>query len=160
METTTANKHKTIVLTRILNVPLERAWELLTQEEDLKKWWGPKAYACPYYDLDLEKGGKYLAAMKSKEDGKEYWSTGVFMEIIPNKKLAMTDNFSDSKGNIEPPPKETPGDWSHNLIINYEIEEQNGKTRFTLTHEGIPAEAYDECVEGWKESLDKLEGLK
>ncbi len=153
----TSNSHKTILIRRNFDAPVARVWEALTDEEVLKHWWGPKNYTCPYYDLDLEKGGKYLAAMRSRGNGSETWSTGVFVEIIPEKKLMMTDNFADNQGNIIHAPKEMPGDWSHNLIITYALEENRGKTAFTLTHEGLPAEVYDDCVKGWNESLDKLE---
>ena len=49
------------------------------------------------------------------------------------------------------------GDWSKELIITVELQDKNGKTDFSLTHEGLPVEMQDDCTEGWNESLDKLE---
>jgi hypothetical protein len=49
------------------------------------------------------------------------------------------------------------GDWSKELKITIDLQDQNGKTELTLTHEGLPIEMYDECIDGWNESLDKLE---
>jgi len=35
-------------------------------------------------------------------DGNEFWSTGVYREVILNQKLVYTDNFADAQGNIVP----------------------------------------------------------
>ena len=91
-------------------------------------------------------------------DGKEYWSTGVVQEFIPEKRLVITDNFSDSKGEIVNASElDMPGDWPMEMQITFELEEADGATKLLLTHEGIPEEMHDECVKGWSESFDKLE---
>ena len=33
--------------------------------------------------------------MRSPE-GKDYWSTGVYREIVPNERLVTTDSFADA----------------------------------------------------------------
>lgn len=151
-----AVKHKTVSIKRTFNLPVETVWKAWTEPEAYKKWWGPHAYTCTYCKIDLNVGGKYVSNMKSK-DGKEMFGTGTYKEIVLNKKLVMTDNFSDEKGNIIDPPKEMKGDWSKELIITVELQDKNGKTDFSLTHEGLPVEMHDDCTEGWNESLDKLE---
>jgi hypothetical protein len=37
------------------------------------------------------------------------------------------------------------------------LEEADGATKLKLTHEGVPEEMHDDCVNGWNESLDKLD---
>lgn len=151
-----AVKHKTVLIKRTFNLPVEKVWKAWTEPEVYKKWWGPHAFTCTYCEIDLRVGGTYLSNMKSK-DGKEMFGTGTYKEIIPNKKLVMTDNFSDEKGNIIDPPEEMKGDWSKELIVTVELQDKDGKTDFSLTHQGLPAEMYEDCTEGWNESLDKLE---
>ncbi len=85
------------------------------------------------------------------------WGTGIYREIEEGRKIVMTDNFSDSRGNIIPPGEVMPGNWADELIISLEFDENLGKTDFTLRHEGIPTEMYDDCKKGWEESFDKLE---
>jgi uncharacterized protein YndB with AHSA1/START domain len=35
-------------------------------------------------------------------DGREFWSTGVYREIVPLERLVYTDSFADKKGNVVP----------------------------------------------------------
>jgi uncharacterized protein YndB with AHSA1/START domain len=82
----------------------------------------------------------------------------VVNEFIPDKKMVITDSFSDSKGNIIAASEYgMPGDWPRELLITFELEEADGATKLKLTHEGVPEEMHDECLKGWNESFDKLE---
>jgi uncharacterized protein YndB with AHSA1/START domain len=82
----------------------------------------------------------------------------VVNEFVPEKKLVLTDSFSDSKGNvISASDLDMPGDWPREMLITFELEEADGATKLKLRHEGIPEEAHDDCVKGWNESFDKLE---
>ena len=92
-----------IFIHRVFKLPASKVWQALTTPEYFKKWWGPKGFSCPSSTMEARKGGRYLNCMRGP-DGKEYWSTGVVQEFIPEKKLVITDSFSDSKGNIIPPP--------------------------------------------------------
>ena len=156
-----ASKEKTINITRIFDLSPDKVWKAWTEAESAKKWWGPKDYTCPYSYIDLKEGGKYLNCMRSPE-GIEYWSTGVYQEIIPYKKLVFTDSFSDEKGNIIPATDlKMPGNWPMELLITVKFEETGGKTKMELEHVGIPPEMYEECQTGWQQSFDKLqENLK
>jgi len=63
-------------------------------------------------------------------DGKEYWSTGVVQEFIPEKKLVITDSFSDSNGNITSASEQgLPGEWPAELLVTFRLEETGGATR-------------------------------
>jgi|SRR6185436_990232 len=155
-ETPVAGKQKTITINRTFDLPLSTVWKAWTEPESFKKWWGPKDFTCPYCTIDLKTGGKNLACMKGS-DGKEYWSTGTYREIIPMKKIVYDDNFSDNKGNtVSPSYYGMPGEWG-DVKVTLTFEEVNGKTKMILQHEGIPEDMYDDCIAGWQESLDKVE---
>lgn len=146
-----------VVVHRVFDLPAKVVWLALTDAEYFKKWWGPKDFTAPYSKMDARVGGRYLNCMRGP-DGKEYWSTGVVQEFFPGKKLVITDSFSDEKGNIISGSEYgLPGDWPLELLITFELEEADGATKLILTHEGLPPEMHDECVQGWNESFDKLE---
>ena len=146
-----------IVINRVFDLPISKIWRAWTEAEEFKKWWGPKDFTCPSSKMEAKVGGKYLNCMRGP-DGKEYWSTGVVKELIPERKLVVTDNFSDEKGNIKPASDYgMPGNWPKELLITVYFEEADGATKLKLRHQGIPDEMRDECMQGWNESLDKLE---
>jgi len=148
---------KDVVIHRVLDLPVSKVWRALTEAEEFKKWWGPRGYTCPSSKMEARVGGKYLNCMRGP-DGKDTWSTGVVKELIPQKKLVITDSFSDEKGNIKPASEyNMPGKWPDELLITFELEEADGATKLKLLHEGIPAEMHDDCIKGWNECFDKLE---
>jgi len=146
-----------VVIQRVFDLPVNKVWRALTEPEQFKKWWGPRGFSCPYSQMEARVGGKYLNCMRGP-DGKEYWSTGVVKEFVPQKKLVISDSFSDKNGNIKTASEHgLPGDWPSELLISFELEEADGATKLRLHHEGIPEEAHDDCVKGWNECFDKLE---
>jgi uncharacterized protein YndB with AHSA1/START domain len=148
---------KTINIQRTFNLPVRTVWKAWTEPELFKKWWGPKNYTCPHCFIDFKVGGKYLTAMQD-EKGHTTWSTGVYEEIIPDTRIVLTDSFSYSDGTIiSGNVAGLPGKWPEVLVITIEFQEHEGKTLFLLKHEGIPAEMYEDCIQSWLESFDKLE---
>jgi uncharacterized protein YndB with AHSA1/START domain len=151
-----------LVIERLFEAPRERLWQAWTNPEQMKRWWGPKDFTAPYAEIDLRVGGKYLSCMRSPE-GKEFWSGGVYRQIVPLEKIVVTDSFTDEKGNVVPAAQYgMSGDWPLELMVTVTFEEQDGKTKMTLRHLGIPAgENLEECRQGWNQSFDKLaEALK
>ena len=146
-----------IVINRVFNLPVSVVWLAWTDAEYFKKWWGPRGFTCPSSKMEARVGGKYLNCMRGP-DGKEYWSTGEVKELIPERKLVVTDSFSDDKGNIKPASEYgMPGDWPKELLITVYLEEADGATKMKLKHQGIPGEMREDCIKGWNESFDKLE---
>lgn len=156
------NTQPALKITRVFNAPRELVWKAWTEPEHLKHWWGPKNFSCPAFEIDFRVGGKYLACMLSPE-GRGYWTTGVYREIIPLEKIVYTDNFADENGNIVPRSYyDMPGDLLTEFIVTVMLEEFESKTKMTLIHVGIPAgEMSDGAGIGWNQMLDRLaESLK
>lgn len=146
-----------VTIYRVFDLPVNKVWQALTRPEEFKKWWGPTGFSCPSSEMEAKVGGRYLNCMRGP-DGKEYWSTGIVKELEPEKRLVITDSFSDAKGNIKSASEYgLPGDWPKELLITFELEEADGATKLKLYHEGIPEEMHEECKKGWNESFDKLE---
>jgi len=149
-----------LIITRVFAAPSASVWQAWTEPETCKRWWGPKGFTCPVAKIDLRVGGRYLICMRSPE-GKDYWSTGVYREIVPPERLVCTDSFADEKGKVVPATHYGMNvDFPLELLVTVTFEEQGGMTKFTLQHAGLPSgEDFDNCRVGWNESFDKLAEL-
>lgn len=150
-----------LIISRVFDAPRGQVWKAWTEPGQIAKWWGPKNFTAPHITLDLRVGGKNLFCMRGAgPDGvvRDYWSTGVYREIVPLKKLVTTDSFADEKGNVVPASHYgMGGDWPLELLVTVTFEEEKAGTRMTLRHAGIPAgEMRDLTAAGWNESFDKL----
>jgi uncharacterized protein YndB with AHSA1/START domain len=148
-----------VTITRIFDAPRELVWKAWTEPERLMRWWGPKTFTSPACEIDLRVGGKYFSCMRAP-DGKDYWSTGVYREIVEPERLVMTDSFADAQGNTVPASYYgMSGDWPIEMLVTLTLEEHAGKTKLTLRHsgiEGFSAEDRRNMTQGWNESFDKL----
>ncbi|MEN6384694.1 MAG: SRPBCC domain-containing protein [Phycisphaerales bacterium] len=155
----TLYKTKEMTITRIFNAPVDIVWRAWSKPEIIQKWWGPKNFTAPHYIMDFRVGGKYLSCMRSPE-GVDYWSTGVYKEIEPLKRIVCTDSFSNNEGKIISAALYGMNpDFPPEMQINLEFEDLNGKTKMTLVHEGLPESEQQMCSQGWNESFDKLDEL-
>ena len=146
-----------LVITRIFEAPRELVWRAWTDPEHLRHWWGPKGFTSPACTIDLRVGGKYLFCMRSP-DGQDFWSTGVYREIVEHERLVCTDSFADEEGNVVPATHYGMGsDFPLELEMTVTLAEDGCKTRMTLCHAGIPQGTMREMTAaGWNESFDKL----
>lgn len=150
---------KDVVITRIFDAPRDRVWKAWTEPEIMKRWWGPKSFTAPFVRIDLRVGGEYLNSMRSPE-GQDFWSKGVFKEVVAPERLVMTDSFADEKGNTVPPShygfsEKRPQE----MLIKVLFEEAEGKTKLILRHSGIEGmneTDVENMRQGWSESFDKL----
>lgn len=155
----------TVVIERVFDAPLDRVWKVWTEPEEIKKWWGPKDFTAPSIKNDFRVGGKALFCMRGpagSEWDKDMYSGGVYKEIVPMKKIVVTDSFMDKDGNVISGAEYDMPDMPEELLITVLFEEvESDKTKLTLRHEGFPAKGDMGAKEGWNESLDKLaESLK
>lgn len=153
-----------LVIERVFDAPVEKVWQAWTEPEQIKKWHGPEGFTAPSIEQDFRVGGKYLYCMHGPagtEFDKDFWSTGVYEEIVPMKKIVATDSFADEKGNVVPSDEYGMPGLPLELKITATFEElPDGKTKMTLHHEGFaPGEHRDGAQEGWSSSLDKLEAV-
>jgi uncharacterized protein YndB with AHSA1/START domain len=169
-KTKTTTTGRDLVIERVFDAPRELVWKAWTDPEMAKRWYGPKGFTTPHYEVDLRVGGKCLFAMQSPDfnDGKPIWSTGTYKEIVPPERFVITDSFADEHGNVVPashyaalPGIEDMGDEAPiEGLVTVTLEDLGGKTKVTLVHSGLPAgEHRDGPGEGWNEMFDKLSEL-
>lgn len=146
-----------LVITRVFDAPREHVWKAWIEPARVMRWWGPKNFTTPVARINLHEGGTYLNCMRSPE-GRDFWSTGEYREIVPLERLVFTDSFADEQGNVVPASHYgMEGNWPLKLMVTVTFEALGNKTRMTLHHTGIPAGTMKELTQaGWNESFDKL----
>jgi NADPH:quinone reductase len=150
-------REQTLVITHVFDAPRDLVFKAWTEPERMKKWWGPKGFTCPVCEIDLRPGGLCRTCMRSP-DGQDFWSQGVYREIVEPERIVCTDAFADDKGNqVSPEHYGMSPDWPEEAIIEVTFSEHAGKTRLTLYHYPLPqGRERDLCEQGWNESLEKL----
>ncbi len=153
----TLTKESELVITRIFDAPRDIVFTVWTDPDEVKKWWGPKGFTCPTALIDLRVGGSYLLDMRAP-DGKDYWSTGTFREIVVPERIVSNDSFADENGNIVPASHYgLSGDYPLETLLTVTFEAVDGRrTKLTIRHSGAPASDAADERQGWNESLDKL----
>ena len=83
-----------LLITRVFNAPRELIFKCMTEPEHLTKFWGPgRACSTPIEKIkvDLRLGGAFETVMVNDATGEEYPSRGVYTEIDPPERLALTE---------------------------------------------------------------------
>jgi uncharacterized protein YndB with AHSA1/START domain len=144
-------------IVRVFQAPRRLVWLAWTEPDRVKRWWGPKQFSAPFCRIDLRVGGTYLTSMRSPE-GRDFWSTGVYREIVPEERLVMTDSFADAQGNVVPATVYGLGaDFPRELEVTVTFTDDAHGTKMTLRHAGVPAGTISaQTAAGWNESFDKL----
>jgi len=94
--------------------------------------------------------------MRSPE-GQDYWSTGVYREIVESERIVYTHSFADEKGNVVPATHYSmSADFPLEMQLTVTFDAHEGKTKITLQHAGIPRVMFELAQAGWNESFDKL----
>ncbi len=91
----TATTAHELVLTRIIDAPPEKLFRAWTEPEIMKQWFVPRPWTISKAETDLRPGGASLIVMHNPE-GEEIPNRGVYMEVIPNRKLVFTDAYTSA----------------------------------------------------------------
>lgn len=147
------SSERELVLCRLIDAPPEKVYRAWTDPALLTQWFTPRPWTTARAELDVRPGGTSFVVMKTPE-GEEIPCPGVYLEVIPNKKLVFTDAYT--KG-WEPSTKPF-------MTVTLTFEEQNGKTKYTArvmhwTKEDCEAHAKMGFADGWGQCTDQLEAL-
>ena len=155
MSTSTSHPQD-LVLTRLIDAPAATLYRCWTDPELMKQWFVPKPWTIARVDLDLRPGGGSLVVMRDPE-GKEYPNTGVYLEVVPERKLVFTDAYTAGWGPTEKP--------FMTAIVTFEPEGEGGRqTRYTAIarHWTEEARKQHEAMgfhTGWGICADQLAAL-
>src|SRR3990172_3904679 len=152
-----ATQEKALVIERVFDAPRDLVWKAWSEPERFMRWYGPKGFTTPVCKIDFRVGGAWLNCMRSP-DGQEFWSTGVYREIVAMERIVTTMERSDADGNVVPAtPDGMDADVPIEMLMTVTFEEQAGKTKMSLRHEGLPAgEMREGAGQAWNQAFDKL----
>jgi uncharacterized protein YndB with AHSA1/START domain len=81
------NTHgRELLLTRLLNAPINLVWEVWTEPQHIAEWWGPDGFINTISSMDVQPGGEWNLVMHGP-DGTDYKNKSVFKEIVKHKKI-------------------------------------------------------------------------
>lgn len=142
-----------LVLSRVFDAPPGLVWKAWTEPKHLMQWFVPKPWSLVECDVDLRAGGVFRTVMRSPE-GETFPNPGVFLEVVPQKKLVFTDAYVNAWT-----PSAKP---FMTAIVTF--EPQGGKTKYTAkamhwTAEDRVAHEKMGFHEGWGAAADQLADL-
>ncbi len=151
--TASSTADRELVLTRLIDAPREKLYRAWTDPALLKQWVAPLPYTTPVAELDVRPGGANYFVMRGP-DGQDMPNRGVYLEVVPNERIVVTDAFTTAWV-----PSEKP---FMTLILTF--EDEGGKTRYTATvrHWTVEdREAHEKMGfhQGWGICTDQLTAL-
>lgn len=159
-ETTDNVKKEDIVVTRIIDAPLEMVWKAWTDPEHVIRWWGPKDWTSPTCKIDLREGGKFIFCMRAPKDqgGQDMYTTGVYKKIVPMERLEFTQGLGDKDGNkIDPAQVGMPPDFPEEIRTEILFKAKGEMTELKITEfDWTMGQMAVYSLAGLHQSIDKL----
>ena len=153
-------KKRDLVVTRIIEAPIELVWKAWTDPLYVMRWWGPEFYTSPTCKIDLREGGKYLFCMRAPQDqgGQDMYTAGVYKKIVPMERLEFTQSLADKNGNpIDPAQVGMPPDFPKEMLTVVAFKAKGNMTELTITeYDWTVGQMYVYSLAGLHQSLDKL----
>jgi len=142
-----------LVLTRLIDADPMDVYRCWTEPELMKQWFTPRPWTTPVIENDVRPGGTTYVLMRGP-DGEEHPNRGVYLEVVPGRKLVTTDAFTEAWV-----PSEKP---FMTAVLTFEPEDS--KTRYTAIARHWSAEdkeAHEQMGfhDGWGKATDQLEAL-
>jgi len=148
-----------VVIERSFDAPVDLIWQMWTDPEHFKAWYGPDGATIPVAKLDVRVGGTRLVCMemKSPDGPMQMWFAGEYREVVENELLVYTEAMSDENGNVSSPPDMgMPEGHPMTTEVRVELQDVGGRTKMVMTHTGVPGDSAGAA--GWAMALDKLAG--
>lgn len=155
-----------IVFTRLFDAPPALVYKVFTDPRHLAQWWGPHGFSNPVCEVDLRPGGAYRIVMRGP-DGAEYPLKGVYLGIVENERLVMTDSTEEHPAEWHEQLnqyRESEGQAAQELRWTVTFEEHGGGTKLsirTLFASAVDRDAFMKMgmADGWSQSLERLEAF-
>jgi uncharacterized protein YndB with AHSA1/START domain len=80
------NTGRELLITRLLDAPIELVWKVWTEPEHIAQWWGPDGFTNTISAMNVTPGGEWNLVMHGP-DGVDYKNKSIFREIVQHKKI-------------------------------------------------------------------------
>jgi uncharacterized protein YndB with AHSA1/START domain len=140
-------------ISRLLHARRETVFKAWCAAEHLEQWFSPATYTSPEARVEARVGGPFEVLMRSP-GGEEHWSRGTFVEVTPHTRLVIDMHAAAPDG--EPLFRAyTEVDFS-DALGGTQIEVLQ---TYTFIDPALAAPMVAGASEGWRTTLDKLEGV-
>lgn len=146
-----------VVIERSFDAPAHVIWQMWTEPEYLKAWYGPDGVTIAAAKMDVRVGGIRLIGMEMETPGglMQMWFTGEYREVVADRRLVYTESISDGDGNIVPPSDMgLPEGHPTTTEVTVELHPEGDRTRMVMTHAGISEDSPG--AGGWTMAFAKL----
>ncbi len=131
-------------ITRLLDAPRELVFEVWTNPEHIKHWWGPNGFTNTIHSMDVRPEGVWDFIMHGP-DGRDYKNKIIFHEIIRPERITYT--------HVTGPV----------FDVTVDFVAQGDKTLLTMHSVFVSAEQLTKVIkefkadEGMKQNMDRLQ---
>jgi uncharacterized protein YndB with AHSA1/START domain len=146
-----------VVLERTFDAPVDVIWQMWTDPEHFKAWYGPDGASIPVAKMDVRVGGTRLVCMEMQTPNgpMQMWFTGEYREVVEHQRLVYTESMSDENGNVSSAADMgMPEGHPTTTEVRVDFEDVGGRTKMVMTHAGIPADSPG--ATGWLMAFEKL----
>jgi len=137
-----------LIHTRLLDAPRDLVWEVFTNPEHLKNWWGPNGFSLTTKSMEVAPGKTWDFIMHGM--GKDWENKIEYTEVI--KPSLITYRHSGERSE------------DYNFSVTISFEEVEGKTLLTMKSVFKSKAIIEElnrkvnAIEGGKQTLNRLQG--
>ena len=146
-----------VVIERSFDAPIGLIWQMWTDPEHFKAWYGPDGATVPVAKMDVRVGGTRLICMDvhTPNGPMQMWFTGEYLEVIEPERLVYTESMSDEHGAVLSPSQVgMPDGHPTTTEVRVDLESVADGTKMVMTHAGIPSDSPGAA--GWTMAFDKL----
>jgi uncharacterized protein YndB with AHSA1/START domain len=146
-----------VVIERSFDAPADLIWQMWTDPEHLKEWFGPTGATIPVAKMDVRVGGSRLVCMEVQTPAgrRSMWFAGEYLQVVANQLLVYTEFMSDENGDALSHSETGMSDGHPTKTeVRVELKQSDGVTTMVMTHAGIPGDSPGAA--GWTMALDKL----
>ena len=150
--TPTPSSDRELVISRIIAASRDKVYHCWAEPELIKQWFAPRPRSTQHAETDVRPGGANLVAMKSPE-GQEFPNRGVYLEVVPNERLVITDAYNSAWQ-----PSNKP---FFTAVLTFE-KAGHGRTMYTACARHWTVKAMEEHKkmgfhDGWMKCAEQLE---
>jgi uncharacterized protein YndB with AHSA1/START domain len=136
---------------------VELIWQMWTDPDHFRAWYGPEGASIPTAKLDVRVGGRRLVCMEVQTPNgpMQMWFAGEYLEVVEKQRLVYTEFVSDENGVVKSSPDMgMPAGHPTTTEVRVELDADGAGTRMVLTHTGIPEDSAGAA--GWRMAIGKL----
>lgn len=150
---------RAVVIEHTFDADVIEVWQVWTNVDTIKQWWGPRGYTAPIVRHELKEGGSFLLSMKAP-DGTMSYNSGRYTEVVPLQKISSAMWFSDEHGAMVPASTYgLPGKWPDEVTVVVTFANDSGRTKVRIVETGIPLIMSFFAKMGWKQQLEKIDNI-